>query len=410
MNPDSPPRLLYVACPTSLRLASANAVQTFSTLRELRRLAPATLALVPRWGREATRFGEVGARHLLRPAIGKLSRIYPSTLWYYAERSVFAAMTAMVALLAGLLGRWYDVVYVRDTVAAFWWAVAFGPMLGLPVVYEAHDLESTNPSGAKEAWARGLVRAIDEGALRGSAHVVSLTEEFRRQLSEEGLRPPRDVTVIPDAFDEHTFKATEGAPAREALGLSREDEVVCYAGLTFAHRGLGLLVEAVAVLRAAHPRLRLFLVGGRPAEIRALREQADRLGLGEDLQLTGPRPQEEVVRYLQAADVLVIPDTVSVATASPLKLFEYLACGRAVVLPDLPALAEILPESVGYYFRRGDGAALAAALDRALRDPGRSRRESAGAAAVREHTYAARARRILAVSAAVRGGAAGASA
>jgi glycosyltransferase involved in cell wall biosynthesis len=405
MTEEAPPRVLYVACPTSLGLASANAVQTWSTLRELVRIAPSTLALVPRWWREPTRFGEVGAVHLLRPAIGKLSRLHPSTLWYYAERSVFAAMTAGVALFAGLAGRWFDVVYVRDTVAAFWWAAVFGPMLGLRVVYEAHDLESTNPSGAKEPWARGLVRAIDEGALRGSTHVVSLTEEFRRQLAEEGLRSPQAVTVIPDAYDERTFTAVPPAPARRDLGLAETDEVVCYAGLTFAHRGLGLLVDAVASLRPHHPRLRLYLVGGRPAEIRDLREQADRLGLGEDVRLIGPRPQAEVVRYLQAADALVIPDTVSVATASPLKLFEYLACERPVVLPDLPALLEILPESAGYYFRRGDAAALAAAIDLALRDPARAQRARSGAAAVREHTYAARARRILAVSAAVRPGA-----
>ena len=89
-------RIVYIAYPTSLTLASANAIQTYTTLRELRRLAPSTLALVPRWLREPTRFGEVGARHLPRPAVGKLSRLYRSTLWYYAERSIFAAMTAAV--------------------------------------------------------------------------------------------------------------------------------------------------------------------------------------------------------------------------------------------------------------------------------------------------------------------------
>ena len=402
---DVPPRttmrLLYVACPTSLTLASANAVQTWSTLRELRRLAPRTLAVVPRWWREPTRFAEVGARHLLRPAIGKLSRIYPSTLWYYAERSIFAAMTAVVALLAGLRGRWFEAVYVRDTVAAFWWAVVFGPALGIPVVYEAHDLESTNPSGAKEPWAQGLVRGLDEGALRQSAHVVSLTEEFRRQLAEEKLRLPEEVTVIPDAFDDEVFRPGDLAGARAALGLPLDARIVSYAGLTFAHRGLHLLLEAAAELRALHPELRVVLVGGRGGEIRALRELADRLNLGEAVLLTGPRPQAQVVRYLQAADVLVIPDTVSVVTASPLKLFEYLACERAVVVPDIPALAEILPRDVGYYFRRGDASALAAALERALVDPDRGSRAAAGEASVRHHTYAARARRILAVGASV---------
>lgn len=388
-----------MACPTSLTLGSANAVQTWSTLRELRRLAPQTLALVPRWWGEPTRFAEVGAVHLPRPALGKLSRFYRSTLWSYAERSLFAALTAAVALGERLRGRALRVAYVRDTVAAFWWASVFGRLLGVRVVYEAHDLESRNPSRAKEAWAQGLVRRLDAGALGSSARVVSLTEDFRRLLVDEGRRRPADVTVIPDAFDETVFRPGDREAARADLGLPASARIAVYAGLTFAYRRLELLLEAVARLRERGIDLRAVLVGGRPAEIRALREEAGRLGLSEAAVFTGAMAQDAVVRYLQAADVLVIPDTVTDAAASPLKLFEYLAAARAVVLPDLGALREILPPQVGYYFRRADAGDLAAALERALNDPDRQRREAAGREAVLPFTYTERARRILAVAA-----------
>jgi len=399
---DRPLRLLYVACPTSLTLQSANAVQTWNTLRELRRLAPSTLALVPRWLSEPTRFGEVGAVHLPRPAVGKLSRLHRTTLWSYLERSLFSAMTAGVILVQGLRGRWVDVAYVRDTVAAAWWAAVWGKALGVRVVYEAHDLEARNPSRAKEAWAQGLVRRMDEAALEESAHIVSLTADFRRLLETEGLRVSTEVAVVPDAFDETVFRPGGRAAAREALGLPASASLVVYAGLTFAYRRLELLLQAVAVLRPSHPHLRAVLVGGRPAEIAALREETRALGLGEGVVFTGPRPQDEVVGYLQAADVLAIPDTVTDVTASPLKLFEYLAVGRAVVLPDIAALQEILPAETGYYFHRGDAADLAAVLDRALRDPRREERERGGRQAVLPYTYAARARAILDVAEEVR--------
>ena len=55
----------------------------------------------------------------------------------------------------------------------------------------------------------------------------------------------------------------------------------------------------------------------------------------------------------------------------------------------------------GYYFRRGDAGALAAALLSALNDPARGAREAAGLRAVAPHTYAARAERILALAEAV---------
>jgi glycosyltransferase involved in cell wall biosynthesis len=101
--------------------------------------------------------------------------------------------------------------------------------------------------------------------------------------------------------------------------------------------GVDLLLNALVDT----PGARLILVGGRDAERTALAGQAQRLGIGERVTFIGTQPQDRVPLYLAAADVLVIPDTVTDVTASPLKLFEYMAMERAVVCPDLPALREI---------------------------------------------------------------------
>jgi transposase InsO family protein len=58
------------------------------------------------------------------------------------------------------------------------------------------------------------------------------------------------------------------------------------------------------------------------------------------------------VRYLGAADVLAIPDTVTDITASPLKLFEYLALGQPLVLPAMASLQEIVPPELSFVFPR----------------------------------------------------------
>lgn len=388
-------RLAYIAYPTSLTLRSANAIQTHATLRALRERAPTTLALVPRWLREPSRFAEVGAVHLPRPAIGKLSRLHKSTLWYYAERSVFAAMTAAVIAWERLRGQPVHVVYVREVLCAGWWAALWGPLLGLPVIYEAHDLESWNPSRAKERWAQPLLHLLDRLALTRSAAVASLTSEFQRVLDQLGWQDAEAVAVIPDAFDERAILPGDRVAARQQLGLLPGAPLLVYAGMTFAYRGLDRLLAAFATVCQSLPDTQMVFVGGRPAEIAELQQVAARLGVDAAVTWVGQRPQDEVARYLHAADALAIPDTVTDVTASPLKLFEYLAAERAVVLPDIPALAEVLPMSVGYYFRRGDTADMARALRQALTDPQRRAREQAGRALVQPHTYAARAERIL---------------
>ena len=394
-------RIAYIAYPTSLMLRSANAIQTYTTLRELRRLAPATLAIIPRWLGEPSRFEEVGAVHLQRPAIGKLSRLYRSTLWYYAERSVFAAMTAAVIWREQLRGRPIDAIYAREAICAGWWVAVWGPLLKLPVIFEAHDLESWNPSRAKERWAQPLLHLLDRTTITRSHALVSLTGDFRRLLARMGWRDPAEVSVIADAFDDQQIVPGNRTLARRQIGLPIDGPLIVYNGMTFAYRKLDLLVAAFSAIREQLPAARLALVGGRPAEIAQLRAQAAALGLEGAVSFTGQLAQEHALPYLQAADVLVIPDTVTDITASPLKLFEYLAAGRAVVLPDILALAEVLPPSIGYYFRRGEAQALAEALAEALGDPQRAERERAGRAAGAPHNDAARARQILALAEAV---------
>ncbi|MBS1964976.1 MAG: glycosyltransferase family 4 protein [Chloroflexi bacterium SZAS-1] len=394
-------RIAYIAYPTSLTLRSANAIQTYTTLRELRRLAPNTLAIIPRWLREPSRFAELGAVHLPRPAIGKLSRLYRSTLWYYTERSVFAAMAALVIAGECLRGRPVQAVYVREVLCAGWWATVWGPLLDIPVVYEAHDLESWNPSRAKERWAQPLLHLLDRAALTRSQAVVSLTDDFRQLLARMGWRDPAEVTVIADAFDDRQIAPGDRVAARQLLALPADAPLIVYSGMTFAYRKLDMLQQAFASLQAQFPNARLALVGGRPAEIEQLRAQAAALGITNVVTYTGQIDQAQIVPYLHAADLLVIPDTVTDITASPLKLFEYMAAGRAVILPDIPALREVLPSAAGYYFRRGDATALAAALAAALADPNRAERAERGLALVAPHTYTARAERILALAATV---------
>ncbi len=385
--------LCYIAYPTSLTLQSANALQTHATLRELRARRPDMLAIIPRWGNEPSRFDEVGAVHLPRPAIGRLSRFYRSTLWYYLEYSAFAWMC-----LPLLVGREIEAIYVRQSICAAWWSAVLAPRLGnIPVIYEAHDLESHNPSRAKEPWALSLLHLLDRTALTQSAAVVSLTAEFRSYLAAIGWRSPDQVFVVPDAYDERLFTPHDRAACRAALGLPADAALLVYAGMTFSHRWLNGLLAAVARLSATCPRLMLVLVGGRAAEIIALQAQAVALGVAGRVRLVEPLPQGEVVRYLSAADVLVIPDTVTDMTASPLKLFEYLALGQPLVLPDIAALHEIVPATLAHYFPRRSLEGLMQAIEAALA----AGADDAGAAArrtlARQHTYARRAERILTI-------------
>jgi glycosyltransferase involved in cell wall biosynthesis len=106
-----------------------------------------------------------------------------------------------------------------------------------------------------------------------------------------------------------------------------------------------------------------------------------------------------VAALLSDASILVLPNTpssISERYTSPLKLFEYLAMGRAIVASDLPAIREILVhEESALLVPAGNSAALAAAIERLAADPALAARLAAGARALAPRfTWDARAARL----------------
>jgi glycosyltransferase involved in cell wall biosynthesis len=314
----------------------------------------------------------------------------------------------LVSLLVAcrVTGHGYRVLYVRDTVCAAWLGL-LRPLHGARIVYEVHDLEADHPSRASKwpraFWARFLPW-LDHIALSRANRIVSLTQTFKDWAVQRGVKKAQLIAVIPDAFDPDLYYPVDAGMAKHEVGLPEKAFVVGYAGLTFAYRNLDLLVEAFAQIAASNHDALLLLVGGRPQEVEELQTLAEKLHIPqEQIILTGQVEQARSALYVQCADVLAIPDTVTGMTASPLKLFEYMAAGKPIICKDMPALREIVNEDAALFFEGGYVNSLAAGLRALMDDP--ACRERMGKAALAQsagYTYAARAHRIVEVVRGVR--------
>ncbi|MDA0226225.1 MAG: glycosyltransferase family 4 protein, partial [Proteobacteria bacterium] len=140
------------------------------------------------------------------------------------------------------------------------------------------------------------------------------------------------------------------------------------------------------------------VAGGDPAEIEALRARVHAEGAA--VVFSGRIAPAAVRALLEKSCIAVLPNRADADSAftSPIKLFEYMAAGCAVVAADLPAVREILGEEDAMWFRPGDPAALAQAIRAQVADPDRSRvlgeRLYAKSAA---HTWAVRGERLARV-------------
>jgi len=148
--------------------------------------------------------------------------------------------------------------------------------------------------------------------------------------------------------------------------------------------------------RAGGPQLHLLVVGDGPAR-ESLQARARERGIVDRVTVTGVIDRDQVPDYIAAFDVALQPAVVPYA--SPLKLFEYLAMGRAIVAPASPNIGEILTDgenAVLFDPEEADG--MLRAIDRICGDVELRRRVADGARATiaqKKLTWDNNARRVV---------------
>lgn len=138
-----------------------------------------------------------------------------------------------------------------------------------------------------------------------------------------------------------------------------------FVGRLAAIKGVALLLEAFADLRARHPKAGLTLVGDGP-ERAALEAKARDLGLGDSVRFTGYLGQSDVAAELLKTDVFVLP---SFAEGVPVVLMEAMAARRPVIAPRVAGVQELVEDGIsGYTVPPGDLETLTARIETLLGD------------------------------------------
>src|SRR4029079_9267712 len=177
--------------------------------------------------------------------------------------------------------------------------------------------------------------------------------------------PASSVSVIPNAVDIDSFGLGGIAhPALRARLNLAGCRVLGFIGSFYAYEGLDLLIDALPRLLAAHPDIRILLVGGGPQET-MLRERAVRLVVADKVVFAGRVPHGEVGRYYDLVDVLAYPRRSMRLTelVTPLKPLDAMAQGRLLVASDVGGHRELIRNGeTGVLFRAGSVQSLSQTL------------------------------------------------
>ena len=222
-----------------------------------------------------------------------------------------------------------DIVYGRDV---FGCHVAL--TLGYRVVFETH-----RAFAVESRLSHWIVKRVCDSPL--VQRVVTISDKLASLVTDGNPAVPGNkVLVAHDGSDDFPTDRLPEKDLRDGAKL-----LVGYIGSFYKGRGIEFILE----MARQCDDFRFVLVGAGDSDIERLRPETP-----ENVEIVGFVPPSEANTYLNACDVLLAPYQKRVAVAggrgdtsaymSPLKIFEYMASGNAIVASDLPVLHEVLED------------------------------------------------------------------
>jgi glycosyltransferase involved in cell wall biosynthesis len=286
----------------------------------------------------------------------------------FSFRKLVLDATLIPELVRRLSSGTYRCIHALEESAFL--AVVLGRRFGVPVIY---DMQSSLPEQlAARLMFRvppvpALLRWMERWLLRRADSVVSsagLAERVRAVAPGVRLREWEYAGSLPPV------PAAEGAALRRELGIGAVQPLVVYCGTFEPYQGLPELLAAIPLVRAEVPDAAFVLVGAAEAGDDTVsrggsRAHAELVRQGA-LRVVRRQPRERIPRFLAMADVVVSPR--AYGDNLPLKVFDYLTAGKAIVATDIPAHRSILDEETAVLTGLGS-AEIARGIVRLLRDP-----------------------------------------
>ena len=288
-----------------------------------------------------------------RPSGGALKALLEQTRhfpeWLFELVELAYNLVALWRLRRRVAAQQAQLVYERYSlfmVAPLWWA----RRRGVPMVLEIND--SCLVERVRPLFFQALARRIERWVFRHANGLVFISGHFQ-QLAQQQYGDIAPSVVSPNAADLDQFKPDLPAAAklRDALGVA--DKVVLgYVGAFVHWHGIDWFVDHIADRLSAVPELVLLLVGDG-ACFEAIAERVRQADIEAQVILTGRVPHQQVANYIAAMDFGVLPD--SNDYGSPMKLFEFMAMGKAMVVPDFSPIREVVQDDeTGWLFAAGD--------------------------------------------------------
>jgi glycosyltransferase involved in cell wall biosynthesis len=204
---------------------------------------------------------------------------------------------------------------------------------GFKLVFDIRTLP-VDPSPLKKRISEILFRKNLRLAAEKFDGLTYITDEMRRYCKTRYHLPEHRSEVWSSGVDLDVFKPSDSPRQNGKFRL-------IYHGVINRNRGIGTIVRAMEKIKERE--IEVFLMGGGEGVLE-VKELIRHFRLEERVVFHPPVPHHEVPRYINEADAGILPFPLWPGwnVSSPIKLFEYLACGKPVVVTKIPAHTDVL--------------------------------------------------------------------
>jgi len=198
---------------------------------------------------------------------------------------------------------------------------------------------------------RGITKKYEKLVLHNATKVISTTPELVRYTKEMGANENSDyfpLGIAPDFFK----PVLKIQSLMQQLGLKNSDTIIGFVGTIYPFAGLDFIIKHFHLLKNELKEIKFLIVGGGPDFIR-IKSLIKQLHLENDVIITDFINQEKLFEYISLFDICVNPFIINNITDRiiPIKILEYMACGKPILSTPLRGTVELLPnESYGIIY------------------------------------------------------------
>ncbi len=268
---------------------------------------------------------------LINTIFSFLSRNCPEFLFEFLE--VAYNISAFFKISKQLKNKKIDLIYERYFLFSIA-SILISKKYNIPIIYEVND--SSFVPRLRQLKLVKIANYIERMVFSRADALITVSNYFKNCLVEAGI-PEEKIDVSHNAVDPNLF--SPGKTKELNIKIPRDRLILGFVGLFVKWVGLEDLVHLYHQIHSQHPETHLLLVGGGPQESHVRKIVSD-FQLQLHVTITGKVPHREIPSYIKVMDICIIPKHEKYT--SPVKLFEYMAMGKAVLVPAYESLGEVI--------------------------------------------------------------------